>query len=454
MNVIIGSYLKPENPDFEYFMNIIKFLHKTGNSVLPIAEFELNEINKMVKTNKEDDIVYTNNMIKSISEGEKSKVKTLNFMLFEGEKDCIDLKEYFDFDNLNLGLAMNGYEPVDVKKWNPIFEIADSISTCNGNFKFEMKNSKLKRLKLDYKRRDQSEIILYDTIPESVEELVYSDIEKNGIVEFMKKVPKRLPGLKVLKLLVYKEIPEVEKFKELIELEICVSDLAKTNFNFCYGFPKNTNLKKVIFSTKAGYTKILFVYGFQFPDSVSIIYFNDGIEISRLGYISGSGVVRFLPPNLKELRMTLNRDLKTTLNYEGKLINLIPDVGILHFDIHKNSGGFEIINNVVIPDSVYFLKITLIEPKKLKDYIPCCHKWFVFSEKSEIMQVNIDLSDLICTQILEIIPELAKTIKRKIVVNITGINELGFLQVTNTIKDFRKTHDNLLFLNVKKYSYE
>lgn len=410
MNLIIGSYLGIDS--FAHFANILDELYKSGNSYLPIFDYELEEMESSIKRKHEhtfpankfinrliskfDVITFTDDYRKPdlLEMPDYGKIKTREIRLFLSNEfthtkesltelsEIITKKFIYDQVILYLNITNNNLNP---EIWAPIFRICDCIDFMNTgkyvklrDLNFEIKNSRLTEFRfISIDENTTGDILGY--IPESITDVVI-DVEKSEKIDYFVKILRgKLPYLKGLALNITNRLIDITYFKQLGSL-ILLLDCPYLKFHS--GFLKNDNLTKLIISPSKDTvftTKLKFNYP-PFPDSLKILEIRGRISVDRLGYTSKS-VVRFLPAGLEELVIPISGDLETGLIFENKFANLIPDVGILKLILLKNQK-----NTIEIPDSVYYLTLVCDDAKSnLSDCIK-------FGENTKIRQIDFALN--------------------------------------------------------------
>lgn len=434
MNLIIGSYLN-NKPDFTEALQELK---KSGNSYLPIFDYELEKLEKIDYYNKtpvklEDlfsldkknskyatleikgDVSYIRLPDVSKKSEEKIKLKKLSWNIFDHYnnnrakvRETVKKIMQFLLDIISdsrpeiISIEINSHTPGLLEILEPIIEKSDELILKNYNFGDSLKVFRNLNLLSVYdipKLIKDSEIGIkklktitcnLDRIP-SVEELdICYQIASTENTNLFEKLFEKSPDLWKLKLFVKRvdinDYKSIEKFKKLSTLILSYSDqvdLFLEKFSL-----KNTNITCLIFEKILKFlisTKIYLIPD-CFPDSLKTLEFPEGCIFNSLGEYRDKKVVRFLPPKLEELNISITGGLDTNLGD----INLIPDVGILRLYINNAELTiFDKSKKIVIPNSVYFLHLLFDNSVSCYDY----SNSIKFGEDSQLMHLEIRMKN-------------------------------------------------------------
>lgn len=448
MNLIVQSYLDSDKKSYKHFTNAIQELQESGDSVLPIFDYELEKIKKTRKPK----ICIDNGDLRKIKRRKRKTVKLVLFLEKITKKEEIKkivkkIEKYYQFKYFDLFLDIERKtDKIEPEDWYPLFEMVSRLHigwfNNNINIDFDIKNPNLKEFSIMSNRN--SVINLFDKIPETVEYMKLLTTRKNIIDMFVSKISRRLPNLKKLDIHIIDQFIKIGRFRNLLKLKLNI--MKQSNFKFYKGYFKDTKLVKLEIhelneNTNLFRNELTFMSECPFPDSLKILKLTGYFEINKLGYISGDSLIRFLPTGLQELELPISGSLETTIEYKKKLVNLIPDVGILSIILFDKTRTIQ--NTVVIPDSVYFLKLKFA-PVTL--WYKNFSDMFIFGKNSQLKQIYIDLND---AQIFNLyVLFKLKHISRKIRVYIYNVhnNEEYINCLKNTIEFIKEELKNIVFI--------
>lgn len=511
MNIIIGSYFDVFiSSDLSNFIRAIKELEKTGDYVLPVCGYELDELNKMEEhSNKTIKISEVKNLDKSLLKyyrldvfdelallekfpfDEKVKIGSLFLKIREDtfptytdeqmDRFIENINEYLEFDDMRFtSYDTKRLNTPKLIKWKPILEKCKTISLelLGGDVDSNpdvFKKSGIDLSKLEYFDGELEEIPELDfkgnlrdyyftstdnegepvsfqpknckLIPATIEYLYLNHLKMSEFENHKKLIPEIsecFPKLKQLS--VSKYVPYhyhenngtflvLNELRNLYKLTIDVSNTDSLKFNYIENGEikwciKNSGLIDLSISQIGDGLMIKFSHDCPFPDSLKYLCFDSDVKINTLGYKLMGKIIRFLPPGLKELEIGIFGSLITSVYDDGKLINLFPDLDILHVDLLDMKK--HPVCKLLIPESVYYLEINLVSNTDFSDYI-------IIPENSKLVRIKIHLNNLVGN--LDILLQINGKVTVKLLFPKT-YDKLEFEKRMNYIKELKP---NLVF---------